>query len=117
MVEEQERRQLMENPKPPKPEPEPRSVHWAELAAATPGSRIATEWNFYRRQVERLLAEGHEGKWVLIKGEEIIGIWATRQEADQVGAERFLMQDVLIHQVLTREPILRGPLRFRLWHS
>lgn len=38
-----------------------------------PGSPIETEWNFYRRQRERLIAEGHEGRHVLIKGEEVLG--------------------------------------------
>jgi len=54
---------------------------------------------------------------VLIKGEEIVGIWDTQKEADQVRAQRFLKQDVLIQQVLSREPVLRGPTFFRLCPS
>ena len=113
----QEREQLLRNPPPPKPQPDRPTIHWTDLAEAPPGSRIATEWNFYLKQVGRLLAEGHEGRWVLIKGEEIIGIWDTQKEADQVRVQRFLKQDVLIHQVLTFEPVLRGPTYFRLCPS
>lgn len=116
-LQQEERERLLQNPPRPQPPLERPTIHWTELAEATPGSRIATEWNFYRKQVGRLLAEGHEGRWVLIKGEEIIGIWDTEKEADQVRVQRFLMQDVLLMQVLEREPILRGGRYHRLWHS
>jgi hypothetical protein len=89
---------------PPLPPREPPTIHYTELAAAPPDSPIATEWNFYRRQVGRLLAEGHEGKWVLIKGEQIVGMWATFEEAIEV--QRSLPPAVL-KQILTREPLLR----------
>ena len=82
-----------------------------------PGSPITTEWNFYRGIVARLLAEGQEGKWVLIKGEQIIGTWGTEEEADRARVERFLLQPVLLKQVLTREPILRGGGYLRQWPS
>jgi hypothetical protein len=98
-------------------QPERPTIHWTELTEAAAGSRIATEWNFYRKQVGRLLAEGHEGRWVLVQGEEIIGIWDTEKEADQVRVQRFLNQDVLIQQVLSREPVLRGPTYFRSCRS
>ena len=89
-LQQRERERLLQNPPKPQSSPQRPTIHWTELAEATPGSRIATEWNFYRRQVGRLLAEGHEGKWVLVKGEEIVGIWDTQKEADQVRAQRFL---------------------------
>lgn len=89
------------------------TIHYTQLPEDTSGGRGSQEWNHYRRDVGRLLAEGHEGRWVLIKGAELIGIWDTEEEADRVRVQRFLMQDVLIHQVLRREPILRGPLYFR----
>jgi hypothetical protein len=85
------------------------TIHWSELPEDTSGGPLSTEWNFYRREVGRLLAEGHEGRWVLIKGEEIIGMWERREEATAVADERYLLKPVLIRQVLTREPILRGP--------
>jgi len=89
------------------------TIDYSELPEDTSDNPIARDWNCYRREVGRLLADGHEVKWVLIKGEEVVGIWATREEAKKVAVERFLMQPVLISQVLRREPILRGPTLFR----
>src|SRR5205814_1647250 len=94
-----------------------RTIHWTELPEDTSGGPLATEANFYRCEVGRLLAEGHEGKWVLIKGEEIIGIWDTRQEAFAVADGRFLLQQVLVKQILEWEPLIRLPLRWYLWHN
>jgi hypothetical protein len=76
-------------------------------ARRPPDSPLTTEWNFYRRIIGRLLAEGHEGKWLLIKNEEIVGIWDTEAEANTVRLERFLMQPVLMKQILSQEPVLR----------
>lgn len=101
----------------PLPPVERPTIHYTELPENTSNRPIAKEWNFYRREVGRLLAEGHEGKWVLIKGEEIVGIWDTEEEADRVRLQKFLMQDVLIHQVLSREPVLHGPTCVRLCRS
>jgi hypothetical protein len=102
---------------PPPPRCQQQTIHYTELPATASDDRIAGEWSCYRREIGRLLAEGHEGRWVLIKGEEIVGIWDTEAEANQVRVQRLLMQDVLIHQILTREPVLRGPTSFRPCHS
>jgi hypothetical protein len=86
---------------------EPPTIPCTELPEAPPDSPLAREWNFYRREVGRLLAEGLEGKWVLIQGEAFLGFWDRQADADAVRLERFLMQPVLLKQVLAREPILR----------
>jgi hypothetical protein len=93
---------------PPPPPRESPTIHSTELPDPRPGDVLTTEWNHYRRVVGQLLAEGREGKWLLIKKEEIIGIWDTEEEADRVRVERFLLQAVLMKQILTREPILRN---------
>jgi hypothetical protein len=98
-------------------DPGRRTIHWTELPEDTSGGPLATEANFYRREVGRLLAEGHEGKWVLVKGEEIVGIWDTRQEAFAAASERFFRQAVHVRQILEWEPLLRPPLRWYLWHN
>ncbi len=95
------------------PRYEPATIHYTELPDPKADSPLFREWNFYRREVGRLLAEGHEGRFVLIKGEAIIGIWDTRDEAKAVAIRDYLMQPCLIHQIRTREPLLR--LAARLW--
>jgi hypothetical protein len=101
----------------PLPPYESPTIHYAELPDGSADSPIAKEWNLYRREAGRLLAEGHENQWVLIKGEEVIGIWNTEKEARAVALQKYLMQPCLIHQVLSREPVLRGPTRLWLCRS
>jgi hypothetical protein len=91
------------------------TIQCTELPEDSSDSPAAKNWNYYRGEVARLLGEGHEGHWVLIKDERIVGIWQTEEEANRVRVQRFLMQDVLVHQVLAREPVLRGPTRS--WRS
>jgi hypothetical protein len=102
---------------PPSASAQPQTIPYTDLPEDTSQSPGATEWNHYRREVGRLLAQGHEGKWVLIKGVEVIGIWESRDEAKAVALERYLMQPILIRQVLSREPLLRGPTFWRLCPS
>jgi hypothetical protein len=98
----------------PTPPPvEPPAIPCTELPEAKPDSPLYREWNYYRREVGRLLAEGQEGRFVLIKGEAIIGIWDTHAEAKAAALKKYLMQPCLIHQVRSREPLLR--LSPRLW--
>src|SRR5437868_3856214 len=54
---------------PPLPPVEPPTIPCTELPEAKPDSPLYHEWNYYRREVGRLLAEGQEGRFVLIKGE------------------------------------------------
>jgi hypothetical protein len=58
---------------------------------------IKAEILTYRRELPRLLAEGHEGKIALIKGNQVISIWDTFSDGYQAGRERFGM-DVFIAQ-------------------
>ncbi len=83
------------------------TIHYTELSAATPGSVLELEWTTYLREVARLLAEGNEGRHVLIKDDQIIGIWETRDEALEEGYRRFLGQAMLVHQIQTRERVHR----------
>ncbi len=92
-----------------------KTIPWNELPPADPNSPLAAEWETYRREVGRLLAEGKEGKVALIKGDEIIGIYDTWDEAKRVGLERFLLEPHTVRPILSREPVIRGPLSFRLW--
>jgi hypothetical protein len=93
------------------------TIPYTELPPSAPGSQIDVEWEFYRREVGRLLAEGHEGKFVLIKGEAVIGFYDTWEAAYRAGVERYLRQGFMVHQVRSREPLLRLPFWMHLWHA
>jgi hypothetical protein len=75
-------------------------------------SPIKAEWAIFRRELSRLLAEGHEGRWVLVKGEEITGVFDTQAEALSTGQQRFGAVPVLIHQILRwYRPLRQGYLK------
>lgn len=92
---------------PPPPPPEPPTIHYTELPPSRPGDTLAEEWETYRREVGRLLAEGNEGRYILIKGGEVIGIWDKREDALILGYQKFLLQPFLVHQIQERERLLR----------
>lgn len=92
---------------PPPPPPPPKGVHYTELREAQPGEPLADERNTYRREVGRLLAEGQEGKFALIKGTNIVGLFDTCEAARGVGLKQWLLQPFLVQQILTEEPYLR----------
>jgi hypothetical protein len=91
------------------------TIPWNELPPAEPGSPLAAEWETYRREIGRLLGEGREGQFVLIKGEEIIGVFDTWDEARRIGLEKYLMQPHMVHPVLAQEPVIRGPFFLHTW--
>jgi hypothetical protein len=66
---------------------------------------LCEEWEVYRREVGRLIAEGHEGRWVLIKENNLIGVFDTREEARAESLKRYLLQQSLTKQVLANEPV------------
>jgi hypothetical protein len=92
---------------PPQPRAECPGIPYTDLPQASPDSPLFEEWECYRREVGRLLAEGKEGQFVLIKGRQIVGLYATEREALQVGYPMFPCQAFLVHQVQQREPLLR----------
>jgi hypothetical protein len=87
--------------------PEPPTLHYTELPPPGPNDPLAVEWYTYIREVARLLAEGQEGRHVLIKGEEIVGIYDTHVDALGVAYQRFLDQPFCVHQIQTRERVYR----------
>jgi hypothetical protein len=91
----------------PLPEVRRPTIHYTELPNAKPGDTLYHEWTTYCREVGRWLAEGHEGKWVLIKGETVLGLYDTRQAARAEGLRRYLMESFLVHQIQTEEPVYR----------
>ena len=110
----EERARLRVQPPPPVERP---TIPVSKLPEDSSDRPLALEWNFYCRAVGRLLSEGNEGKWILIKGTAIVGIWDSEEEADRARLECFLQEPVLLKQIRSREPILRGGGYDRQWRS
>jgi hypothetical protein len=65
---------------------------------------LEREAETYRREVARLLAEGHAGRHVLIKGELVVSIWDTQRDALQAGRDRFGLDDIAVVRIDPRDP-------------
>jgi len=89
--------------------PGPNYISYRDLPPMKPDSELAVEYDFYRKEAGRLLAEGHEGRWILIKKTQIIGIWDTRDEAMKEGYNRFVGQSFYVQQILEWERVYRVP--------
>jgi hypothetical protein len=50
---------------------------------------LATEIHTYFRELPRLLAEGEDGRVVVVKGDELFGVWDTYADAIQHGHDKF----------------------------
>jgi hypothetical protein len=50
---------------------------------------LKRELGTYRRELPRLLAEGEEGRFVVIRGEQLLGTWDTYRDASQYAREKF----------------------------
>jgi hypothetical protein len=53
----------------------------------------------YLQQLPSLLAEGEEGRFAVIKGNQISGTWDTYRDASQYGRERFGDEPFMIHRI------------------
>lgn len=89
------------------PAPVRTMIPYTELPDSVPGSPLAPEWDAYRREVGRLLGEGHEGKFVLVKGGKIIGLFDTNNAAMTAGYAQFGRTEFLVHKIQREERILR----------
>ncbi len=92
---------------PAPPPPEPLTIHYTEMPGPQRGDKYYREWITYRREAGRLLTEGCEGRFVLINGDEVRGVWNTEEDAMAEGYDQFPGQPFLVHQLREREPVLR----------
>jgi hypothetical protein len=82
------------------------AIHYTKLGPARPDSELATEIEVFRRELPRLLAEGHEGKYVLIKGGEVIGLWDDKTVAYREAIRRFPRQPFALQLVAEWQPLI-----------
>jgi hypothetical protein len=103
---------VLNSSEPDSPLPPPSaSIHFTNLPESHPGTPLSDEWNTYRRELPQWLAEGHEGRYVLIKGPIIHGFFTTFDSAVDQGEELFPDQDFLAQPILEYQPLYRGPWR------
>jgi hypothetical protein len=53
----------------------------------------------YRRELPRLLQEGHAGRYALIKDDQVVSVWDTVADALQAAAERFGPEPVATYKI------------------
>lgn len=63
---------------------------------------LAPEIHTYFRALPRLLDEGNEGKYVVVKGDELFGVWDTHLDAIQHGRFQFLTERFLAQRIERR---------------
>ena len=64
---------------------------------------IRAEIATYRRELSRLLAKVHAGRFVFIKGDEVVGVWDKSDDAYQAGCQRFWAGPFLAQPVDPRD--------------
>jgi hypothetical protein len=69
---------------------------------------LRREQAVYEARLPRWLRE-HEGEHVLVKDDEVIGFFATRDEALAAGYSRFGVVPLFVKQVAASEPIHHIP--------
>lgn len=84
-------------------------VHYTEVLDPHPDDPCHREWMTWKEEMPRLLREGYEGKFILIKGDRIHGPYDSDEDAREVAHSVFPLQGVLIRQVLEYEPVLNVP--------
>jgi hypothetical protein len=57
----------------------------------------------YRRELPRLLAEGHEGRFAVIHDDQVVSIWDTFEDAYQAGRQQFGLVPFLAQPVDARD--------------
>lgn len=60
------------------------------------------EWETFQAKLPALL-EKEAGRYVLIHGDEIAGVWDTNQEALEEGYRRFLLEPFLVQHIVADE--------------
>jgi hypothetical protein len=70
---------------------------------------LEAELATYERLKPELLADQAKvGKYVLIKGDQLLGVYPTREEALEQGYERYLFEAFMVKQIAEVKPVYRS---------
>ena len=61
--------------------------------------RAQRDLQTYRRELPRLVQEGHAGRYALIRDDQVVSIWDTVGDALQAAGERFGLEPVATYQI------------------
>ena len=67
-------------------------------------SRLKTELDTYCRERDRLVAES-EGKYALIHGNEVIGVWDSYEDTLKEGYKQFCLKPFLVKRIEAIEQV------------
>jgi hypothetical protein len=72
---------------------------------------LEQEYATYLREKDRLIAEGNEGRYALIRGEKVIDIYNTDEAALEMGYRSFWPESFMVHRIRQVEEvaIFSGP--------
>jgi hypothetical protein len=66
---------------------------------------MALEKELKTYQSKLAVLKEHEGKFVLIHGDQIVDFFSTYEDAIKAGYQNFKLEPFLVKQVLTTEPV------------
>jgi hypothetical protein len=81
------------------------TIHYTQIAEPPADDPNYQELQTFRRELPRLLAQGHEHKWALIRGNEVIGVYETFDEGCSAGRKRYLLEAYLVQPVREWQPL------------
>jgi hypothetical protein len=64
---------------------------------------LETEMATFRREVPKLLAEGHAGSFALVHGDQVVGLFPSVEAAVVAGDDRFEFDPFLVREVTDNE--------------
>jgi hypothetical protein len=70
-----------------------------EIPDIPAGEPFAEEWRAFKRQVHRLVSEGKTGKFAVLNGDQLVGVWDTLSDADLAGRREFGGAPFLVQEI------------------
>ncbi len=79
-----------------------------DLSTPPEGDPLKTEWKAFQREIGRLLEAGLLGRFAVVQGDTVHGVWPSLSDALQAGRLRFKETQFLVQEI---QPLVR-PLRY-----
>jgi adenosylmethionine-8-amino-7-oxononanoate aminotransferase len=66
---------------------------------------LEVELATYKSKLPKLIADGNEGKFVLIKGDDLVDVFGTYEDAIKAGYAKFSLEPFLVRQIQSVEHV------------